>query len=117
MSWGQHLILDCSNCNLEAITDKATINNFVVTLIERIGMTAFGSPQIELMLVGTSNEGYSLLQMITTSNITAHFVNSTRDAYIDIFSCKEFNTSIAMNTVDEFFAPASIKSQILFRQA
>ena len=117
MSWGQHLILDCASCQLNAITDKTTISNFVVTLIERIGMTAYGSPQIELMLIGTENEGYSVLQMITTSNITAHFVNSTQDAYIDVFSCKEFDSSIAIHTVEEFFEPVSIKTTILNRQA
>ena len=117
MSWGYHLILDCSDCNLESITDRTTINNFVVTLIERINMTAYGSPQIELMLVGTDNEGYSLLQMITTSNITAHFVNSTKAAYIDVFSCKEFDTSQAIHTVEEFFSPTSIKSNLIHRQA
>ena len=117
MIWGHHLILDCSNCNLESITNKTTINNFVVTLIERINMTAYGDPQIELMLVGTDNEGYSLLQMITTSNITAHFVNSTQAAYIDIFSCKEFDANQAIHTVEEFFSPKTIKSNFLHRQA
>jgi S-adenosylmethionine/arginine decarboxylase-like enzyme len=117
MSWGYHLILDCSGCQLDTITNKDTISNFVATLIERINMTAYGQPQIELMLVGTDNEGYSLLQMITTSNITAHFVNSTQAAYIDVFSCKDFDTSQAIHTVEEFFSPASIKSNLIYRQA
>jgi len=117
MSWGYHLILDCSGCQLDTITNKDTISNFVATLIERINMTAYGQPQIELMLVGTDNEGYSVLQMITTSNITAHFVNSTQAAYIDVFSCKDFDTSQAIHTVEEFFSPASIKSNLIHRQA
>jgi S-adenosylmethionine/arginine decarboxylase-like enzyme len=115
MTWGQHLILDCKNCNLDSINDETTIRNFVTTLVERIDMTLHGPLHLEFLLPGTSNEGYSLLQMITTSNITAHFVNNTQSAYIDVFSCKEFNSSIVTHTVQEFFDPKDIKTVVLFR--
>jgi len=115
MIWGYHLILDCKNCNIESINNDSTIRNFVSTLVERIDMQVHGAPQIELLLPGTDNEGYSLLQMITTSNITAHFVNKTGNAYIDIFSCKQFKTSIVVHTVEEFFSPKFIKTTYLER--
>ena len=115
MAWGYHLILDCENCNLESINNNIIIRNFVLTLLERIDMQAFGDPQIELLLPGTENEGYSLLQMITTSNITAHFVNKTGNAYIDVFSCKQFENSIVIKTVEEFFSPESIKKLYIER--
>jgi S-adenosylmethionine/arginine decarboxylase-like enzyme len=115
MTWGQHLILDCKDCNVDSINNSATIRNFVSTLIERIGMIGHGPLQLEFLLPGTANEGYSLLQMITTSNITAHFVNSTKAAYIDVFSCKEFNSSIVVHTVQEFFDPTDIKTTLLLR--
>jgi S-adenosylmethionine/arginine decarboxylase-like enzyme len=117
MSWGYHLILDCSGCNLEKIKSKNNIWAFVRTLIKRVGMKAHGDTIIENLLPGTDNEGYSVLQMITTSNITAHFVNKTGDAYIDLFSCKEFEAEIVIATVKEFFAPAGIKLNFIERQA
>jgi S-adenosylmethionine/arginine decarboxylase-like enzyme len=55
--------------------------------------------------------------MITTSNISMHFVNRTNEAYIDVFSCKEFDTSIAEAVVTEYFEPTSIRATILTRQA
>jgi S-adenosylmethionine/arginine decarboxylase-like enzyme len=53
--------------------------------------------------------------MITTSNITAHFVNKTGNAYIDVFSCKQFENSIVIKTVEEFFSPKSIKKLYIER--
>jgi S-adenosylmethionine/arginine decarboxylase-like enzyme len=115
MTWGYHLILDCKDCDPETINNDTTIRNFVSTLVERIDMQAHGDPQIELLLPGTDNEGYSLLQMITTSNITAHFVNKTGNAYIDVFSCKQFKNNIVIHTVEEFFNPKSIKTTYIER--
>jgi S-adenosylmethionine/arginine decarboxylase-like enzyme len=113
--WGYHLILDCANCSIDAITNKDHINQFLNTLVERINMTAFGEPQIELLLEGTDNEGYSGLQMITTSNITAHFVSRTGAGYIDVFSCRPFDEKVVKLTITEFFNPVTIKDRLLYR--
>jgi len=116
-SWGKHVILDCAGCNFDKINDADNIRKFLKELIARIDMVAHGEPQIEFLLPGTYNEGYSVLQMITTSNITLHFVNQTREGYIDVFSCKDFNIETVEDTVREFFVPASIKPAVLYRQA
>jgi len=115
--WGYHLILDCSSCNYKKITDVNNIKEFLNKLIPAINMVAHGEPIIEFLLPGEDNQGYSVLQMITTSNITAHFVNRDGAGYIDIFSCKQFDTEIACDYVREFFEPANIKQQLIFRQA
>lgn len=115
MSWGYHLILDCKGCDLASINSKPHIAEFIKTLIKRVDMVAHGDPQIEFLLPGTTNEGFSVLQMITTSNITAHFVNSTQEGYIDLFSCKQFNQTVAIETVKEYFLPGSIKVNYLER--
>jgi S-adenosylmethionine/arginine decarboxylase-like enzyme len=115
--WGKHLILDCAGCNFFLINDTANIREFIKELADRIDMTTHGEPQIEFLLPETDNEGYSVLQMITTSNITIHFVNKTKEAYIDVFSCKEFDSSVAVEVVTEYFEPSTIRTTILTRQA
>jgi S-adenosylmethionine/arginine decarboxylase-like enzyme len=115
--WGKHLILDCAGCNFFLINDTVNIHEFIKELADRIDMTTHGEPQIEFLLPETDNEGYSVLQMITTSNITIHFVNKTKEAYIDVFSCKDFNTNVAIEVVTEYFEPTTIRSTILTRQA
>jgi len=117
MSWGYHITLDCSGCNLEKIKSRSTIENFVNTLIDRVEMQKHGEMIIENLLENTDNEGYSVLQMITTSNISCHFVNKTCDAYIDLFSCKKFDIKTVVNTVNEFFMYTKVKINFVERQA
>src|SRR5262245_45577884 len=85
--WGYHLILDCSECEVDKIKNAENIRIFVKTLIEEIDMKAFGEPIIEHF--GSHNPivaGYSLMQLIETSSITGHFAEKSKEAYLDIFS-------------------------------
>jgi S-adenosylmethionine/arginine decarboxylase-like enzyme len=116
MAWGYHLLLDCAGCN-NRITDKEHIKNFVSELVTKIDMIAVGDPVIEFLLPGEPNQGYSLMQLIVTSNITAHFIDSNNTAYIDIFSCKDYNQDIAKSIVMDYFNPTSIKETFIQRQA
>lgn len=116
MSWGFHLLLDCSGCN-SRIYDKESIKDFVNVLICKIEMKPVGDPVIKHLSPTAENTGYSLMQMIETSNITAHFVESNQSAYIDVFSCKEFDPAVVEQVVVEYFAPANINKQFLSRQA
>ena len=113
--WGYHLILDCAGCR--NIRDRSQIYTFVKDLVERIDMVAVGEPIIEYCLPGEDNCGYSLMQMITTSNICAHFVEEDNTAYFDVFSCKEFDIQIVKDTVEQYFECSSIKVTFLTRQA
>ena len=59
--------------------------------------------------------GFSFCQMIETSNITGHFVDATGDFYIDIFSCKGYDVSVAQRLIQEFFDPKEIKKTFIER--
>jgi S-adenosylmethionine decarboxylase len=118
MYWGYHLMLDCSECDLESMTDRFNIYNFVKVLIKRIDMVAHGEPVIEFLCPGdTDKEGYSLMQLITTSNITAHFIDHHKHIYLDVFSCKEFDVKVVEQTVQEFFGARNIRMNFITRQA
>ena len=75
MYWGYHLLLDCSGC--KNIDSRDMIYRFVKDLVARIDMTAHGEPIIEYLLPGDPKQGYSLMQLITTSNISGHLWNWT----------------------------------------
>lgn len=115
--WGYHLLLDCSGCDISAISSKQNIYNFVKDLVKRIDMTAHGEPNIEYLLPGDPKQGYSLMQLITTSNISGHFMELDGTAYFDIFSCKEFDIEIAKKVVDEYFHPKKMRVNFLTRHA
>lgn len=113
--WGYHLMLDCSGCT--GIDDRENIRVFVHDLIERIDMVAHGQPIIEHLLPGDPKQGYSLMQLITTSNICGHFMELDGAAYFDVFSCKEFDIEVVKQTVTEYFAPSKMRVNFLTRHA
>jgi len=98
-TWGKHLILDAGKCAPRLIRDPRVIDNFARTLVKRIDMVPYGDPQV--VLFGSGNKkGYTLVQLIETSNITAHFVEENNSMYLDVFSCKDFDPSVVQETVD-----------------
>lgn len=80
-------------------------------------MTAHGEPVIEYLLEGDPKQGYSLMQLITTSNICGHFMELDGTAYFDVFSCKKFDIEIVKQVVQHYFDPKKIRVNFLTRQA
>jgi len=115
-SWGYHLIINAANCNPDAIRSRETIAEFSKTLIKEIDMKAYGPPRIVLFGKG-ARKGYTLVQLIQTSNIMAHFAEETNDVYFDLFSCKYYNPKQAIAVFKQYFQPTSIQVKFFSRQA
>ena len=112
--WGWHLLLDCT-AGLQ-VHSKENIINFVKELVVTIDMIPFGEPWIERFATHDENKaGYSFCQMITTSNITGHFVEKNGNFFIDVFSCKEFNPALVSLVVKKYFNPLTIKQKLVLR--
>lgn len=115
-SWGYHLIVDAAECDRKCISSKKTIETFVKKLVPAIDMVAYGAPRI--VRFGTGNKmGYTLVQLIQTSSITAHFSEETNSVYLDIFSCKPFDPKVALRIFDECFHSGKKRVRFLKRQA
>ena len=114
--WGYHLIINAGNCDPKALRSKSTIIAFTKALVKEIKMVAFGQPRV--VMFGSGNKkGYTLVQLIETSNICAHFVEETNDIYLDIFSCKKFNIADAIHLFKKVFQPKRIEKIFIKRQA
>ena len=118
MYWGYHLTLDCHDCTREAIKDPRTVQDFIDALLHRIDMKPIGSTHIEYTAAEFPDKaGLTAVQIIVTSTIVAHFIDSTGDLYLDVFSCKQFDVETVAETVDEFFKPTKVRVNYLTRQA
>ena len=81
-------------------------------------MKAYGAPVLQHFAEHVPEAaGYSLVQLIETSAITGHFCDVSGDAYIDIFSCKDFDADAAIEVVRATFRPKHINFITLERQA
>lgn len=107
--WGQHLVLDLNGCPRELLADKDNILSWNAELVEAISMVAYGDPIVEHFATHSHDAaGYTLLQMIETSNIAAHFAENIGQVYIDVFSCKEFDAQDAIDVCKKYFQPSQM---------
>jgi S-adenosylmethionine/arginine decarboxylase-like enzyme len=101
--WGWHLALNLYDCDQALITSADAIRAYVVELCDLIQMRRFGDPMIVNFGEDPRVSGYSLVQLIETSNVCGHFANQSGAAYIDIFSCKYFDAELAARYTIETF--------------
>ena len=117
-AWGQHLLIDAVAGNRAKVTDPAHIAGFAAALVDGIGMQAFGPPQVvHFGHADPGTAGYTLVQLIETSNITAHFVDGSGNFYLDVFSCRPFNAAAVLKLARLWFEPEQVTSVTLPRGA
>jgi S-adenosylmethionine/arginine decarboxylase-like enzyme len=113
--WGLYTSVDMKGCDPAAIRDAEKIRQFIVELCDLIDMKRFGEPQVIHFGPCEKVAGFSMTQLIETSLVSGHFANETNAAYLDIFSCKEYEPSKAAEFCKSFFGAESVKYQVLFR--
>lgn len=114
--FGQEVILNLYGCNFEKIATKEEILRYVDELCELIDMKKYGKPFIEHFAEHSQiAAGFSVAQMITTSLISGHFSDYLKSAYINIFSCKDFDIEKAIEFTKKFFEATEVKIQVLQR--
>ena len=77
-----------------------------------------GAPWIERTAIGIPDkEGFSLYQLIFTSNVLAHFIDNQRHIYLDVFSCKEFDIDTIKDVVTTYFTLTKMKATLVNQNA
>jgi len=115
--YGMELVLDLVDCN-ENISNYESIANYAKALCVFINMKPYGDPIISHF--GHNSEktsGYSLVQLIETSSITAHFSEKYKSAHINVFSCMEFNPFKAAEFSKQWFGGKILNLKVIARKA
>lgn len=112
--WGLECLVNLVNCDIDRIQSHQYMREFITGLCEQIDMNPVGEPIIERFGSGHLY-GISLMQLIETSSIVGHFAESSCDAYIDIFSCKEFKPEIAAKFCQDFFKARTVQFMTIIR--
>ncbi len=121
-SYGKELILDLHNCN-PATFNRKSIKQYFEQLCAQIEMEPCKlswwddhgvSPkeqQTEPHLKGTT-----AVQFIMTSNIVIHTLDLLGAVYINIFSCKDFDSDVAADFSTKWFKGKIVNSHIIDRK-
>jgi S-adenosylmethionine/arginine decarboxylase-like enzyme len=61
--------------------------------------------------------GYTVVQLLHTSNLTMHVCDKAGSLYFDLFSCKKFDNDKAVDVLQKYFQPQSVRVSFLTRHA
>ncbi|MFC7547703.1 S-adenosylmethionine decarboxylase family protein [Plantactinospora sp. GCM10030261] len=116
-AFGVELVLNLHGCAPDTVRSPDRLAAYVRDLCELIGMRRYGDLFAERFgLNETKTTGYSIVQLIETSSITGHFSEARNAAYLNIFSCKEFDIDAATAFTAGFFGATSVERHVLTRR-
>ena len=105
--WGIASSIDIYGCEPERIRSAEFIRQFVVDLCDLIEMKRFGETQVVHFGEDEKVAGFSMVQLIETSLISAHFANLTNATYLDVFSCKPYDPEVVRDFAEQRFGGSS----------
>lgn len=115
--FGWQLLLDLYDCDNKKIRSRDEIVRFAVELCDRLDMKRFGEPLVEHFgHEKPETVGYSLVQLIETSAIVGHFSELKRAAYLDVFSCKEYDAEAVTEFAKGFFCAERVVKTLIERR-
>lgn len=114
MSWGIHTILNLRHCNPAAIRSRLVIQTFSDHVVRSIKMEQYGQTQIQHF--GKDDKlGFSFQTHLTTSHLCGHFAEEINSAFLDCFSCKEYDPAVVESIARLYFLPANVERLVVKR--
>lgn len=116
--FGQHLIMDAYGCNRAKLEEISFVYNFLDNFPEEIDMTKIMPPYV-FRYQGKVPEDWGLsgVVLIAESHISIHTFPEKEYLSLDIFSCKAFDTEMAINYTKDLFEMKKYEHKILDRGA
>jgi len=111
-----HLIVDGFSGNAKLLESEEMVYHLLDSYPARIGMTKVAPPHV-FRYVGPKPEdwGISGFVIIAESHISIHTFPERRYVNIDMFSCKDFDSDLAIKELKALFDLTEIRSYILKR--
>ena len=114
--FGPHLVIDLKNCNKQKLSDKELVRDLLLTLPSSIGMTRISEPQV-FYYSGDIPEDHGVTGtvVLAESHCSVHTFQDKGYCFVDIFSCKPFDTDKALQSVKDVFEAKEYDSQVIIR--
>ena len=114
--WGLLSSIDLYGCDPDLIKDEKHIKQFVKDLCDLIDMKRFQDTVVVNFGEDPRVAGFSMMQLIETSLISAHFANESNAVYLDIFSCKKYDVKKALEFSKESFKANKYRMSVTIRK-
>ena len=115
--FGLHVTIDASGCNKRKLASVTLVYDILNRLPDKIGMIKMTLPYVVKWLdkFAHGTEGISGFVMIAESHISIHTFPDQDYVFMDIFSCKEFDTEKAIKHLVDAFEAAKYEKNVLKR--
>ncbi len=115
--FGPHLMLEANGCNRDKLMNLNLLTDLLNKLPEKMQMTKVMDPHVFEFNDGTIPEDWGLtgIVIIAESHLAIHTFPDKGFITVDIFSCKDFDTRLAVDMIVEAFEPESWDEQLLMR--
>lgn len=113
--WGQEASIDLFGCDPAAIRDGERIRAFAIALCDCMHLRRSLDPVLLHCGADERGSGFSLVQLIETSAISAHFIEQVNAVCLTIFSCTAFRPFEAARFSQEWFGAREVQTAVAFR--
>ena len=104
-----HLTVDLLGC-CRFPDDESAGAALLQSLASMLNMRALAPPTVVKLENGTPNHGVSGTLIIAESHIAFHTWPEHRQAYLDVFSCREFSCEAVVDCLQTYFGAAEVRS-------
>ncbi len=116
-AYGPHLTIDLQNCNRKKLGDLDFVFQILDKLPPKIGMTKITAPYVFKYTEGIVPEDWGItgFVVIAESHISIHTYPEKGYAFMDVFSCKEFDTEKAAGFIVKAFEAKKSEKNVIMR--
>ena len=119
--FGRELLMDAYNCQ-SYLDKKEYIQLFIDELVLKTNMKKKNKTIFEYFEKTDYNVerdivGFSVVQIISLSNITLHINEISKSVYLNYFTCGELNDELVVKIFKNYFDPEHFRISIVERDA
>ena len=115
-SWGVSTSVDLYDCNADLIKDSDHIKGFVKGVCEQLDISGQENAPLVYCDENQTASGFSVIQSAGPAGISGHFAHGTQRAYLDIFSCKQYEPRKIAEFALSYFKSSHYKMRVALRK-
>jgi S-adenosylmethionine decarboxylase len=113
-TYGLHLTLRIAAIeDRVALGDPALVDDFLRSLVDRVGMTILAGPLVATEHGARERAGVSGVVILQESHAAVHTYPALGEAFVDLFSCRRFLPTVVLAVLAQYFGAHEVRERSL----
>ena len=114
-NYGMHLTMRLAGITCkEVLFDEKLLEQCIKYLVDQIGMRILKGPLAAKEYSSFEKRGCSVVVILYESHVAIHTYSNLGEAFIDVFSCREFNVQTIIKSLNRFLGDFEIIEKNIF---